>query len=76
MPDSYFMLSNRLGFRLWSQDDLPLACALWSNPAVTRFIGGPFSGQQIQERLSKEIETRKTYGVQYWPLFCAKMAAM
>jgi ribosomal-protein-alanine N-acetyltransferase len=69
MLDSYFLVSNRLGFREWSQDDLPLAYALWGNTAVTRFIGSPFSEQQIEDRLNKEIKTRKTYGIQYWPVF-------
>jgi len=69
MLDRYFLVSSRLGFRAWSQADLPLARSLWGNPAVTKFIGGPFSGQQIQDRLSQEIETCKTYGVQYWPVF-------
>ena len=59
MLDSYFLDSNRLGFREWSQDDLPLARTLWGNAAVTKFIGGPFSERQIEDRLNKEIETCK-----------------
>jgi hypothetical protein len=31
MLDSYFLVSDRLGFREWSLDDLPLARALWGN---------------------------------------------
>ena len=68
MLDSYFLDSNRLGFREWSQDDLPLARTLWGNAAVTKFIGGPFSERQIEDRLNKEIETCKNCGVQYWPI--------
>lgn len=63
------MVSDRLGFREWRQGDLPLARALWGNGAVTKFIGGPFSEQQIENRLNKEIETRKNCGMQYWPVF-------
>jgi len=76
MPDRYFLVSSRLGFRAWSQADLPLARALWGNPAVTKFIGGPFSGEQIQYRLSWEIETRKPAASNTGLFFCSKMAAM
>lgn len=43
--------------------------ALWGDPTVTRLIGGPFSREQVQERLSREISTMRSHGVQYWPLF-------
>ena len=36
---------------------------------MTRFIGGPFSPEQIQRRLDAEIESMRAHGVQYWPLF-------
>lgn len=36
---------------------------------MTRFIGGPFSHQKIQDRLDTEIELACKHNVQYWPLF-------
>jgi RimJ/RimL family protein N-acetyltransferase len=66
---AYFLKTARLGFRLWCMDDLPLALALWGDISVTRFIGGPFSEKQIQERLTREIASMQTNGIQYWPLF-------
>jgi ribosomal-protein-alanine N-acetyltransferase len=45
----YFLKTSRLGFRQWSIADLPLAMALWGDPEVTRFIGGPFSPDKIQK---------------------------
>lgn len=69
MPDRYFLTSPRLGFRELSLDDLSLARALWGNAAVTKFIGGPFSEQQIEARLNRELETQKNHGIQYWPIF-------
>lgn len=75
MPDSYFLASQRLGFRKWSPDDLPLARALWGNAAVTKFIGGPFSEQQIEARLNRELETQKNHGIQYWPIFLLEDAS-
>jgi [ribosomal protein S5]-alanine N-acetyltransferase len=56
----------RLFFRLWSEDDLPLAQALWGDARVTALIGGPFDAA---ERLRCEIEVQRDRGVQYWPIF-------
>ena len=65
----YFLQTERLGFRPWCADDLALAIGLWGDAAVTRLIGGPFSGEQVRTRLAREIANMDTYGVQYWPVF-------
>lgn len=65
----YFLQSARLGFRCWSMDDLPLAVTLWSDPQVTRFIGGPLSPEAVERRLRSEIQSVTTHGLQYWPVF-------
>ncbi len=65
----YFLRSDRRGFRLWSDADIDLAMGLWGDPEVTKLIGGPFSREQVQERLSREIGTLQSHGVQYWPMF-------
>src|ERR1700732_2819713 len=65
----YFLTSERLGFRHWRTDDLPLARALWGNDAVTALIGGPFTAEQVEQRLSREIASMRDLGVQYWPMF-------
>ncbi len=65
----YFLETARLGFRCWSAEDLPLAQAIWGDPLVTRFVGGPFSDEQVRERLVREIFSMSAYCVQYWPLF-------
>ena len=67
--DAYFLVTSRLGFRTWSEEDLPLDLSLWRNPQVTRFIGGPFSPESTQKRLATEIESSSAHGVQYWPMF-------
>jgi RimJ/RimL family protein N-acetyltransferase len=69
MPASYFKKTERLGFRHWSAEDLPLACLLWKDPQVSRFLGGPFSDEQVVARLRKEIQTQADCGTQYWPVF-------
>jgi RimJ/RimL family protein N-acetyltransferase len=65
----YFLRSPRLGFRCWRADDLELAHGLWGDPEVTALIGGPFSAEQVQQRLDREIATMREHGVQYWPIF-------
>ncbi len=65
----YFLRSERLGFRPWSDADLDLAVGLWGDPVVTRFIGGPFSAEQVRQRLAREIATQHEHGIQYWPVF-------
>ena len=67
--EAYFLKSKRLGFRCWTEEDLPLALALWGDPEVGRFIGGPFSAQKVEERLAEHIAMMKTHNMQYWPMF-------
>jgi len=67
--DRYFLRSSRVGFRPWSKSDLPLALALWGDPAVTRWIGGPWNEPQVRERLDQEIRSMHARGIQYWPIF-------
>ena len=66
---AYFLTSARLGFRHWTADDLPLATALWTDPDVTRYLGGAFTPQQVRDRLALEMERQRTFGIQYWPIF-------
>jgi len=65
----FFLTSERLKFRNWTREDIILAYSLWGDAEVTRFIGGPLKYDAIQNKIEKEIDTYKQYGVQYWPLF-------
>ena len=67
--DDFFLTSAHLGFRCWTEEDLPLAIELWGDPDVSGFIGGPFTEEMVRSRLSKEIAQRKESGLQYWPVF-------
>ena len=69
MGGDFVLMSARLGFRRWRPDDRELAAALWGDPEVTRFIGGPASPAAAGARLAAEIATEATVGFQYWPLF-------
>jgi len=65
----YFLETKRLGFRLWAEEDFHLALNLWGDNAVTELIGGPFTIENIQQRLSNEIKNLNMYNIQYWPIF-------
>ena len=65
----YRLRSARLGVGVWTAADLDLALGLWGDPAVTRYMGGPFSHEQVADRLQFEIDTYEHHGLQYWPLF-------
>lgn len=69
LTNPYFMKSERLGFRCWSQDDLSLARELWGDIEVTRFFGGPFSNEENGQRLEREITRMNTHRFQYWPMY-------
>jgi len=73
-PSPYFLRSERLGFRLWRDDDLPLAIGLWGDPEVTRFIDvrGKLSDDQVREILQTHIAFQRERGIQYWPVFRLK----
>jgi ribosomal-protein-alanine N-acetyltransferase len=65
----YFLTTDRLGFSHWDESDLASALTLWGDPKVAEFIGGPFTAEDISARLRREIQTRRTHRVQYWPVF-------
>jgi RimJ/RimL family protein N-acetyltransferase len=68
VPEPYFLKSARLGFRCWTKDDLSLARELWGDIEVTRFFGGPFSSEEIAQRLEREIAQMNAHQFQYWPI--------
>ena len=65
----YFLRSPRLGFRCWSEADLPLGMNIWGDPEMTVFTGGPFEPETVRARLLREIAHMKEHGMQYWPVF-------
>lgn len=65
----YFPTTRRLGFRAWRGDDLVLALELWTDARVTGFFGGPYSQEQVEARLAREMADQRDHGMQYWPMF-------
>jgi len=71
----YFLRTARLGFRHWRDDDIQLAQGLWGDAQVSRLIGGPFTAEQVRERLAREVAMQREHGVQYWPIFLLAQGA-
>jgi RimJ/RimL family protein N-acetyltransferase len=65
----YFLRTERLGFRCWSDADEAMALAMWGDAEVRRWTGGPLSPEQARARLRREIANQKAHGIQYWPVF-------
>jgi RimJ/RimL family protein N-acetyltransferase len=63
--------TSRLAFRLWRDDDVPLAMAIWGDPRVAALVGGPFDEAQVRARLATELANQADHGVSYWPLLLA-----
>ncbi len=63
------MESARLGFRCWTEADLPLAVALWGDAEVTRHLGGAMTAVEAETRMRLEMERQAAFGVSYWPVF-------
>ncbi|HUE44083.1 MAG TPA: GNAT family N-acetyltransferase [Candidatus Sulfotelmatobacter sp.] len=64
--EKYLLKSERLGFRWWTADDLPLAQQLWGDLEVTKYFGGPFSEDDVRKRFKRERARRMVHGYQYW----------
>lgn len=61
--------TSRLVFRAWHEDDLPLATALFGDPRVTAFAGGPFDERAVRDRLATELANQRDHAIAYWPIF-------
>jgi len=69
MSEGYFLKSERIAFRTWSLDDTDVAIKLWSDPDVTKYVGGPLTHAQIQRRILTERAILRLHNIQYWPIF-------
>ncbi|MDS0526161.1 GNAT family N-acetyltransferase [Clostridium sp. SHJSY1] len=67
----FFLETDRLGFALWSMEDINDALELWGNPNVTKYIvgNGKMTKDDIHKRLDIEIKNYKEYKIQYWPIY-------
>jgi RimJ/RimL family protein N-acetyltransferase len=72
----FFLATNRLKFRCWTDDDLSLARTLWGDPRVTHFLSMTSADAAVTERLQREIARQKQFGLQYWPTFLIENDAL
>ena len=71
MEMDFFLETERLKFRIWSENDFELALGLWGDARVTKYIyaQGKLTEEEVRERLDQEIANCKNFGIQYWPAF-------
>lgn len=67
----YFIETERIGFSVWTTDDLDDALSLFSSPQVARYLcaKGFFTDEEIIARLNNEMTNQNENGIQYWPIF-------
>ncbi len=67
----YFMVTERIGFSRWEENDEDLAFSLWGEKEVTKYIckTGEFTEQEILKRFKTETDNGRLFGFQYWPIF-------
>jgi RimJ/RimL family protein N-acetyltransferase len=59
--------TDRLVLRGHRPDDLADSAAMWSNPVVTRFIGGrPFSREEVWVKLLRNVGHWSLFGFGFW----------
>lgn len=61
--------TERITFGRWQRSDVDQASRLWCDPRVMHYLGGPYTREEVVERLEREIANDEALGVQYWPLF-------
>ena len=57
----------RLHIRAMREADLPALVALWTDPDVTRFMGGPREADRLRETLSEDLAPDAP-GFSLWPV--------
>jgi len=70
----YFLKSERIGFSRWSEADQERAWEVFGDPELTKFVGGPFTREQVRAALAAQISSQNARGIQYWPLFLLSTA--
>lgn len=59
----------RLEFHRWAASEVAVAASLWCDPQVMRFLGGPYTDEEVASRLARELANEDALGIQYWPLY-------
>jgi ribosomal-protein-alanine N-acetyltransferase len=67
--DGVFLKTERLAFRPFTADDLPLVVELHSDPEVQRYMGGMWSDEEMRATLDRFLRHQATYGMSKWAIF-------
>ena len=67
--DAPILQTDRLVFRPFTPDDLPLIVELHSDPSVQRYMGGAWSAQEMQDTLDRFVRQQAEQGHAKWAAF-------
>jgi ribosomal-protein-alanine N-acetyltransferase len=67
--DAPILETERLVFRPFTPDDLPLIVDLHSDPEVQRYMGGTWSNQEMRDTLDRFVRQQAAQGHAKWAAF-------
>lgn len=67
--NDWILETDRLVFRPFTPDDLPLVIELHSDPRVQRYMGGTWSAQEMQATLDRFVRQQSEQGYAKWAAF-------
>lgn len=66
MNKKYLFTSERLGFRLWEEKDLPAFAALGKDIEGMRFFARPYSDEESYNKVYEHISFLQDHGYGFW----------
>ena len=63
-----FLETERLILRLIQPSDVPALAQLWTDPEVTRYMGGPRDQARLEEMLENDVRDQSSATYDLWPV--------
>lgn len=60
--------TTRLLVRPLRPEDVPALIALWTDPLVTRYMGGPRQAERVREALQAQLGQPAPADLEFWPI--------
>ncbi len=60
--------TDRLLLRRVEASDAPVLVAMWSDPDVTRYMGGPRDPERVRQLIEEEAQAGSSHPMGFWPV--------
>ncbi len=60
--------TERLVLRPLDASDIPTLTAIWADPEVTRYMGGPRDVEKVRQTLQEEVRSDSSDPIRFWPV--------